>query len=88
MVGCVIHLFGGVLVLSLCTFDIFVGIGVFVIGLSQLSSFFSSYYEVFYALYVPYHLSVWNMYIRIDNIQVLLSRFWNMNKCMIINSKL
>ena len=38
---CEIELFGGVFVLSLCPFDISVGIGVFVIGLSQISSFFS-----------------------------------------------
>ena len=33
--------FGGVFVLSLCPFDISVGVGAFVIGLSQISSSFS-----------------------------------------------
>ena len=37
---CLIELFCGV-VLSLCPFDISVGVGAFVIGLSQISSFFS-----------------------------------------------
>ena len=36
---CVIELFCGV-VLSLCPFDISVGVGAFAIGLSQISSFF------------------------------------------------
>ena len=40
---CVIELFGDVFVLSRCPFDISVGIGAFVIGLSQISSFFSKY---------------------------------------------
>ena len=40
---CVIEVFFVVLfVLSLCPLDIFVGIGAFVIGLSQISSFLSS----------------------------------------------
>ena len=38
---CVIELFCGVVLLSLCLFDISVGVGAFVIGLSQISSFFS-----------------------------------------------
>ena len=37
---CVIELFGDVFVLSRCPFDISDGIGAFVIGLSQISSFF------------------------------------------------
>ena len=37
---CVFELFGGVFVLSLCPFDISVDIMAFVIGLSQVSSFF------------------------------------------------
>ena len=37
---CVIELFGDVFVLSCCPFDISGGIGAFVIGLSQISSFF------------------------------------------------
>ena len=42
---CVIEVFGGDFVLSLCFFfflDLGVGVGAFVIGLSQISSFFSS----------------------------------------------
>ena len=38
---CVIELFVALFVLSLCPFDISVGGGVFVIGLSQISSFLS-----------------------------------------------
>ena len=38
---CVIELFVAFFVLSLCPFDISVGVGAFVIGLSQISSFFS-----------------------------------------------
>ena len=37
----VIELFVALFVLSFCPFDIFVGVGAFVIGLSQISSFFS-----------------------------------------------
>ena len=42
-------------VLSLCPFDISVGVGAFVIGLSQISSFLSSYgiYETRCVFYVP-----------------------------------
>ena len=40
---CVIELFVALFVLSLCPFDISVGVGAFVIGLSQISSFFSLY---------------------------------------------
>ena len=36
---CVIKLFVELFVLSLCPFDISVGVGAFVIGLSQISSF-------------------------------------------------
>ena len=39
---CVMEDFRGVFVLSLCFLDFSVGVGVFVIGLSQISSFFSS----------------------------------------------
>ena len=39
---CLIELFVALSVLSLCPFDISVGIGAFVIGLSQISSFLSS----------------------------------------------
>ena len=38
---CVIELFVALFVLSLCPFDISVGVGAFVIGLSQISSFYS-----------------------------------------------
>ena len=40
---CVIELFVALFVFSLCPFDISVGLGAFVIGLSQISSFFSSF---------------------------------------------
>ena len=40
---CVIELFVALFVMSLCPFDISVGVGAFVIGLSQISSFFSIY---------------------------------------------
>ena len=38
---CLIELFVALFVLSLCPFDISVGVGAFVIGLSQISSFLS-----------------------------------------------
>ena len=38
---CVIEVFGGVLVMSRCFLDFSVGVGAFVIGLSQISFFFS-----------------------------------------------
>ena len=38
---CVIEVFGGVLVLSRCFLNFSVGVGAFVIGLSQISSFIS-----------------------------------------------
>ena len=38
---CVIEVFGGVFVLSGCSFDFSVSVGAFVICLSQISSFFS-----------------------------------------------
>ena len=38
---CVIEVFGGVFVLSLCFLDFSVGVGAFVIGPSKISSFFS-----------------------------------------------
>ena len=40
--SCVIKVFGGVFMLSRCFLDCSVGVGVFVRGLSQISSFFSS----------------------------------------------
>ena len=41
--SCVIKVFGGVFMLSRCFLDCSVGVGVFVTGLSQISSFFSLY---------------------------------------------
>ena len=38
---CVIEVFGGVFMLLPCSLDYSVGVGAFVIGLSQISSFFS-----------------------------------------------
>ena len=38
---CIIELFVALFVLSLCHFDVSAGVGAFVIGLSQISSFFS-----------------------------------------------
>ena len=43
--SCVIKVFGGVFMLSRCFLDCSVGVGVFVTGLSQISSFFS-YYQI------------------------------------------
>ena len=44
----VIEVFGGVFVLSCCFLDFPVGVGAFVIGLSQISSFFSiNVYNIF-----------------------------------------
>ena len=48
----VIELFCGVVSVSVCPFDISVGVGAFVIGLSQISSFFSQY-----QLYSFFHIS-------------------------------
>ena len=42
---CVIELFVALFMLSLCPFDISVGVWAFVIGLSQISSFFSFFIE-------------------------------------------
>ena len=42
--SCVIKVFGGVFTLSRCILDCSVGGGVFVTGLSQISSFFSCNY--------------------------------------------
>ena len=44
--SCVIKVFGGVFMLSRCFLDCSVGVGVFVTGLSQISSFFSQYENV------------------------------------------
>ena len=43
--SCVIKVFGGVFMLSRCFLDSSVGVWVFVTGLSQISSFFSSNYD-------------------------------------------
>ena len=45
---CVIEVFGGVFVLSRCSSDFSVGSGAFVIGLSQISSFFSWFKDTTY----------------------------------------
>ena len=45
---CVIEVFGGVFVLSRCFSDLSVGVGAFVIGLSQISSF--SLYSLTYQI--------------------------------------
>ena len=42
---CVIEVFGGVFVLSRCYLDFSVGVGAFVIGLSQISAFFTSSFQ-------------------------------------------
>ena len=46
--SCVIKVFGGVFMLSRCFLDCSVGVGAFVTGLSQISSFFSLH--MFYLL--------------------------------------
>ena len=46
--SCVIKVFGGVFMLSRCFLDCSVGVGVFVTGLSQISSFF--YYNELFEL--------------------------------------
>ena len=45
--SCVIKVFGGVFMLSRCFLDCSVGVGVFVTGLSQISSFFSDQARIF-----------------------------------------
>ena len=45
--SCVIKVFGGVFMLSRCFLDCSVGVGVFVKGLSQISSFFSYFSGIF-----------------------------------------
>ena len=56
---CVIELFVALFVLSLCPFDIYAGVGAFVIGLSQISSFFSYLQGNFY-LALDYHCIIRN----------------------------
>ena len=53
---CVIELFCGLFVLSLCPFDISVGVGAFVVGLSQISSVFSFKGKIFISNI--YHISL------------------------------
>ena len=52
----VIELFGGVFVLSLCTFHISVGIRAFVIGLRQISSIFLCLKDKWCSIQVDYLL--------------------------------
>ena len=49
--SCVIKVFGGVFMLSRCFLDCSVGVGVFVTGLSQISSFFSYESEAFFLFF-------------------------------------
>ena len=48
--SCVIKVFGGVFMLSRCFLDCSVGVGVFVTGLSQISSFFSYQKKIAYLI--------------------------------------
>ena len=54
---CVIELFVALIVLSFCPFDISVGVGAFVIGLSHISSFLSVYYAIKLHIYIFYEKS-------------------------------
>ena len=72
---CVIEVFGGVFVLSRCFLDFFVGVGAFVIGLSQISFFFSLPWSVTIGsdqgtewLISMYKCISYNIYIQIKNI--------------------
>ena len=53
---CVINFFVALFVLSLCPFDISAGVGAFVIGLSQISSFFLLVYIIKRTIYVLVYL--------------------------------
>ena len=64
---CVIELFGGVFVLSCCTFAISVGIGAFVMGQSHISSFF-----LFFSLKI--HWLYRSFYLRMSSINTLRDR--------------
>ena len=59
---CVIEVFGGVFVFSHCFLDLSVGVGAFVIGRSQISSFFTirltARYGVFMSLDVDFKCKV------------------------------
>ena len=52
---CVIEVFGSVFVLSHCFLNFSVGVGAFVIGLSQISSFFSSTAMYMYILFLKHY---------------------------------
>ena len=51
---CLIEFFVALFVLSLCPFDISVGVGAFVIGLGQISSFLSCHNKCTYVIWKPY----------------------------------
>ena len=53
---CVIELFVALFVLSLCPFDVSVGVGTFVIRLSQISSFFLYNFHSNSNCYVPQYV--------------------------------
>ena len=73
---CVIELFMALFVLSLCPFDISVSVWAFVIGLSQISSFFSWYKKSVFCLvhvlhYMCYILEYIYIYIGQKDTEVL-----------------
>ena len=59
---CVIELFVALFVLSFCPFDISVGVWAFVIGLSQISSFF---YHVLFSEYLKNQVSKTGVYAKV-----------------------
>ena len=64
-------------VLSICPFDISVGVGAYVIGLSQISSFLSLYYKVTFIYSddtpVPFNF-IFKFLTHCDNIRKLIDR--------------
>ena len=58
---CVIEVIGGVFVLSHCFLDFFVGVRAFVIGLNQISSFFSYNTGLFPGLWASNIPRYWNL---------------------------
>ena len=76
--SCVIKLFGGVFMLSRCFLDCSVGVGVFVTGLSQISSFFSWNAHSICLTHTTPSLSIYaNSYqIKLN----LLCEIWNMRR--------
>ena len=56
-----IELFVALFVLSHCPFDISVGVGAFVIGLSQISSLFPKLLKCYNTEYAAYFFSSYNM---------------------------